>query len=43
LTGERSGLQMHIAMTESVTLHADEKLTAFVELETAVRSSDELS
>jgi hypothetical protein len=35
-TGERSGLQTHIAMTESV--HADELLTAFAELESAIRA-----
>jgi hypothetical protein len=32
-TGERSGLQTRIAAMESVSLCADEKLTAFVELE----------
>ena len=30
-TGERSGLQTHIATTESVSLRADEKLTALVD------------
>jgi hypothetical protein len=28
---------MRIAATESVVVHADEKLTAFVELEAAIR------
>jgi hypothetical protein len=38
-TGERSGLLTHIATTESVfVVHADEKLTAFVELESATRA-----
>jgi len=37
-TGERSGSWTRIAATESVSLlRADEKLTAFVELETAIR------
>jgi len=37
LKGERSGLQTHIAATESVSVvRADEKLTAFVELESAI-------
>ena len=35
--GKRSGLQTHTATTEIV--HADEKLTAFLELEKAVRPS----
>ena len=36
-TGERSGLQTRIAATEvRFVVHADEKLTAFVELERAV-------
>ena len=35
-TGEQSGLQTHIATTENVSLcGADDKLTAFVELEIA--------
>jgi hypothetical protein len=39
LTGERSGLLTRIATTESVSLwRADEKLTAFVELESAIRA-----
>ena len=39
-SGERSGLQTPIAVTEKrLVLHADEKLTAFLELESAVRSS----
>ena len=33
---EQSGLQTHIAATESV-VHADEKLTAFLELESAMK------
>jgi hypothetical protein len=36
-TGEQSGLLMHIATTESVSLHADEKLTAFMELKSAIQ------
>jgi hypothetical protein len=37
-TGEQSGLQMRMAATESVSLcGSDEKLTAFVELESATR------
>ena len=33
-TGERSGLQTHIAATEKrFVVHAEEKLTAFLELE----------
>jgi len=36
-TGERSGLLMHTATTGSCfVVRADEKLTAFVELESAV-------
>jgi hypothetical protein len=36
-TGERSGLRTRIAATESVSLvRADEKLTAFLELESAI-------
>jgi hypothetical protein len=36
--GERSGLLTHIAMMESVSLcERAEKLTAFVELESAIR------
>ena len=43
-TGERSGLQTHIAATEKrFVVRADEKLTAFVELEAAIRSSSESS
>jgi hypothetical protein len=38
LTGERSGLQTHIATTEKrFVVQADEKLTAFMELESAIR------
>jgi hypothetical protein len=38
--GERSGLQTRNAATESVSLlRADEKVTAFVELESAIRAS----
>jgi hypothetical protein len=33
----------HIATTESVVVHADEKLTAFLELEAAIRACGELS
>jgi hypothetical protein len=37
-TGERSGLQTRIATMESVfVVRADEKLTAFLELESAIR------
>jgi hypothetical protein len=37
LKGERSGLLTHIATTESVSsVRADEKLTAFIELERAI-------
>lgn len=36
-TGEQSGLPMHIAATEKrFVVRADEKLTAFLELERAV-------
>jgi hypothetical protein len=35
-TGERSGLQTHIAAAESGSLTADEKPTAFVKLESAI-------
>jgi len=35
---ERSGSLTRIAATESVSLCAEEKLTAFVELESAIRS-----
>jgi len=39
LTGERSGLLTRIAMTETrFVVRADEKLTAFLELESAIRS-----
>jgi len=38
-TGEQSGLQTRIATTESVSLwHADEKVTAFMELESMLRA-----
>jgi hypothetical protein len=43
-SNERSGLQTRIATTESVSLCVrGEKLTAFVELEAAIRSSSESS
>jgi len=43
-TGERSGLLTRIATTKSGSLlHADELLTAFLELESAIRSRGELS
>ena len=36
-TGERSGLQTRVAAMGSVTLvHAEQKLTAFLELESAI-------
>jgi hypothetical protein len=39
-TGEQSGLQTHIAMRANASLRcADEKLTAFVELESAIRAA----
>jgi hypothetical protein len=39
-TGEQSGLLMHIAVTEKrFVVRSDEKLTAFVELESAIRDS----
>jgi len=42
--GERSGLRMRTAATGSVLLYAaDEKLTAFVELEAAVRDKESRS
>jgi hypothetical protein len=38
-TGAQFGLLTHIATTESVfVVHADEKLTAFMELEAAIRA-----
>jgi len=38
-TGEQSGLQTHIATTEKrFVVRADEKLTAFMQLESAIRS-----
>jgi hypothetical protein len=40
--GEQSGWSMRIATTENVSLCADEKLTAFVELESVVRACGEL-
>jgi hypothetical protein len=40
-TGEQSGLQTHIG-AESVSLCADEKLTAFIELELAICACGEL-
>jgi hypothetical protein len=43
LAGERPGLLMRTATTESSSLHADEKLTAFLELESAIRACGELS
>jgi hypothetical protein len=40
LRGEQSGLLMRIATTgRRYVVHADEKLTAFVELESAIRVS----
>jgi hypothetical protein len=39
LKNERSGLQTRIGATESVSLRADEKLIAFIELESAIRGS----
>jgi hypothetical protein len=36
-TGERCGLQTHIATTERLIVRADDKLTAFVGLERATR------
>jgi len=42
--GERSGLLTHIAaMGKRFVVRADEKLTAFVELESAIRPRDELA
>jgi hypothetical protein len=42
-TGKQSSLQTRIATTESGSLcRADEKLTAFVELESAIRVGGEL-
>jgi hypothetical protein len=42
--GERSGLQTHIMMTESVLLCVRmEKLTAFLELESVIRPCGELA
>jgi hypothetical protein len=42
-TGERSGLQTRIAVTGSVSLCAPtKKLTAFLELEAAIRACGEL-
>ena len=42
-TGERSGLLTRIADDgKRFVVRADEKLTAFVELETTIRSCDEL-
>jgi hypothetical protein len=38
-TGERSGLLTHIAATGSASVvRADEKLTAFIELESAIKA-----
>jgi hypothetical protein len=37
-TGEQSGLLMHIAGRKRFVVHAEEKLTAFLELETAMRA-----
>jgi hypothetical protein len=43
-TGERSGLQTHIRDDgKRFVVRADEKLTAFVELETAIRPCGELA
>jgi hypothetical protein len=42
-TGERSGLQTHIATTvKRFVVRADEKLTAFLQLESASRVCGEL-
>jgi hypothetical protein len=39
-TGERSGLQTHIATTERrFVVRPDEKLTAFLEMETAIHAA----
>jgi hypothetical protein len=43
LMGERSGLLTLIVAMESVSLRADEKLTAFIELKFAIRACDELA
>jgi hypothetical protein len=37
-TGEQSGLLTHIVMTESVSLRTDEKVTAFLKLESVVQA-----
>ena len=43
-TGERSGLQTHIADDgKRFVVRADEKLTAFLELESATRACSKLS
>jgi hypothetical protein len=43
-TGERSSLPTRIAATESVSfVRADEKLTAFMEVESAIRGCNELA
>jgi hypothetical protein len=40
VAGEQSGLQTHTAMTvKRFVVHADEKLTAFMELESAIRAA----
>jgi hypothetical protein len=42
-TGERSGLQTRIAATESgFVVRADEMLTAFLELEAAIRAATQI-
>jgi hypothetical protein len=42
--GERSGLRPHIVTMESAfVVRADEELSAFVELESAIRGCGELS
>jgi hypothetical protein len=41
--GEQSGLLTRIATRESVSVRADEKLTAFIQVESAVRAGSELS
>ena len=44
LTGERSGLpDAHRDDEKRFVVHADEKLTAFLELESAIRACAELS
>jgi len=42
-TGERSGLQTRIAMTESVSLCVRMKVTAFLGLDSAIRASADVT